>query len=336
MLRKTGLLLLLGIAGVAAVVLVRTVLSRPDAVSVPPATPIPLDNEGAVQRFVGAIRIPTVSKSGQPPDQEAMGTLRDYLEQNFPRVHATMKREVLPDGALLFKWTGRDPAQRPVILMGHMDVVPASAETLHEWKHPPFSGEVADGFIWGRGTLDDKIHVLSLLEAAESLIGQGFTPARTILFAFGDDEEVGGQYGAQKIVQLLKDRGTQPEFVLDEGGLIVSGVVPGLSKPLAVVGTAEKGYLDVALSTTGRGGHSSEPPPHTAIGQLSAAITKLENNQFPSSMPSVSTINTRPSRRICPFPNGFSWRTCGFSNRWWSLSASAIQRRPGASEPPPQ
>jgi carboxypeptidase PM20D1 len=216
-----------------------------------------------------------------------MKKFRDYLQASFPKVHATMQREVLPDGALLFTWTGKDPSLKPVILMGHMDVVPVPDEALPKWKHGPYSGDIADGFIWGRGTADDKIHVLSLMEASETLIGQGFTPARTILLAFGCDEENGGTYGARKIVQLLQSRSVKAEFVLDEGGAVIKGFLPGVDRSLAVVGVAEKGYMDLTLTTKGVGGHSSEPPVHTAIGELSAALTKLEAHPFPGVMTPV-------------------------------------------------
>ena len=239
--KKVGALLIFAILVVAIVVIARAALLKPMATSAPPATPIALDDAGAIERFVAAIRIPTESQFGQPPDQAAMGRFRDQLQQSFPRVHATMQREVLPDGGLLFTWKGRDPSLAPVILMGHMDVVPVPAEALPLWKHPPYSGDEADGFIWGRGTLDDKIHVLSLLEAAETLIGRGFAPPRTILLAFGDDEENGGKYGAQKIVKLLGDRGVHPDFVVDEGGVIISGMVPGIPRPIALIGMRKKG-----------------------------------------------------------------------------------------------
>jgi carboxypeptidase PM20D1 len=271
----------------AAICATRAVLLTPPPIPTVAVTPVPLDEPGALQRFIGAIQIPTESKSEQPPDLAAMQRFRDYLQQSFPKVHAGLQREVLPDGAVIYTWQGKDPAAQPVILMGHMDVVPAAAETISQWRHPPYSGDVADGFIWGRGTIDDKIHVLSLLEAAETLIGRGFTPARTILFCFGDDEENGGRYGADNIVRLLQSRGVHPEFVVDEGGMIVTGAVPGLTHPLALIGTAEKGIVDVTLTTKGVGGHSSEPPPHTAIGKLAAALTQIEAHPMPASLPIV-------------------------------------------------
>lgn len=265
---------------VLLIVFTRAAMMKPETFSVAPTTPTTLDDSGAIQRFAGAIRIATVSEAGKPPNPAVMLSFRNYFQQNFPRVHATMKREVLPDGALLFTWEGSDPTKLPVILMGHMDVVPA-----FQWKHGPFSGDIAEGSIWGRGTIDDKIQVLASLEAAESLIAAGFTPAHTILFAFGCDEENGGAFGAQKIVKLLQSRGVRAEFVLDEGGFVVSHVIPGLERPIALIGTAEKGYVDFTLTTKGKAGHSSSPPPHTAIGQLSTALSKLENNQAPASMP---------------------------------------------------
>jgi carboxypeptidase PM20D1 len=272
---------------IVLVAVTRAALLRPAAIAAAPMTPVALDEDGAVKRFIGAIQIPTESVYHKAPNAVAMKQMRDYLEQSFPRVHATMLREVLPDGALLFTWKGRDTSLAPVVLMGHMDVVGVPAEDLPKWKHAPYSGDVADGFIWGRGTLDDKIHVMSELEAAETLIGRGFTTSRTILFAFGDDEENGGTYGAVNIVKLLQSRNVHPDFVVDEGGAIITGAISGLAQPLAVIGVAEKGMLDLELSTKGVGGHSSEPPAHTAIGELSAGIVQLEAHPFPTSIPEV-------------------------------------------------
>ena len=278
--------LVIGLA-LALVVGVRTLRLQPVSVKVPAVAAVTLDEAGAVQRFVGAIQIPTESVYGQPPNAEQIGKFRDYLQSSFARVATQLPREVLKDGAVIYTWKGRSETASPVVLMGHMDVVPVPAEALPQWQHAPYSGDLADGYIWGRGTLDDKIHVLSLLEAAETLLGRGFVPARTILFCFGDDEENGGNYGAKEIVSELKARGVHPEFVVDEGGAVVSGIVPGVSQPIAIIGTVEKGYVDLGLTTVGVGGHSSEPPAHTAIGELAAALVKLEAHPFPTSLPVV-------------------------------------------------
>ncbi len=303
MLKRLGRLIVFAIVVVSVILVVRAVLLKPQTSSAPPATPIALDNDGAIQRFVGAIRIPTESKAGQPPDQDAMLKLRDYLQQSFPpRPHHHAARSP-PRWRSPLHLDRPQPQPQPCRPHGPHGRRPAATETLSQWKHGPYSGDIAEGAIWGRGTLDDKIHVLSLLEAAETLIGRGYTPARTILFAFGDDEENGGKYGAQNIVKLLQQRNVHPDFVIDEGGMIVTGMVPGLSQPLAIIGTSEKGYLDAALSTKGTGGHSSEPPPHTAIGQLSAALTKLEAASSPHPCRRSCRPSTSPSRHTCRSPS---------------------------------
>jgi carboxypeptidase PM20D1 len=278
--------LFLVIVVIFAVMCVRAARMKPETTTAIAAVPpVAVDEAGAVARFAAAIKIPTESKEDNTINQEQIGKLRDLFEKSFPRVHATMTREVLPTGAMFFTWKGKDTAADPVVLMGHMDVVPADPATLDHWQHAPYSGDVADGSVWGRGTLDDKSAVVSLLEAAETLLAQGFVPARTIILAFGDDEENGGHQGALNIVKLLQSRGVHAEFVVDEGGAVIKGMLPGMSLPLGLVGISEKGYVDVELSTVAKGGHSSEPPPHTAIGQLAAGLTRLEAHPFPGSLP---------------------------------------------------
>jgi carboxypeptidase PM20D1 len=269
-----------------AVMCFRVARLKPEATTaVAPAQPIGIDEPAAIARFAAAIQIPTESREDLTINQEQIGKLRDLFEKSFPRVHAAMTREVLPTGAMILTWRGTNPSADPVILMGHMDVVPADPSTLSRWQHAPYSGDIAGGSVWGRGTLDDKSAVLSLLEAAETLLAQGFTPARTVIMAFGDDEENGGHQGASNIVKLLQSRGVHAKFVVDEGGAVLNGIVAGMQQPVALIGISEKGYVDVALSTTALGGHSSEPPAHTAIGQLATGITRLENHPFPGSLP---------------------------------------------------
>ncbi len=231
--------------------------------------------------FAGAIRIPTISRQDSGPDLVPMRALHAYLAQTFPRTHATLTHEVVAPANLLFTWTGTDTALEPVVMMAHMDVVPVETGSENAWTHPPFSGDIADGFVWGRGTLDDKVGVFSTLEAVEALVAKGYRPRRTVYLAFGDDEEVEG-HGAAAIVALLKSRRVHPLVAIDEGSAIVSGIVPGVSRPAALIGLAEKGHMSVKLTVTGAGGHSLMPPARTAVGVLAQAVTRLEEHPMPA------------------------------------------------------
>jgi len=157
--------------------------------------------------------------------------------------------------------------------------VPAPPEG---WSRPPFSGALADGYVWGRGSLDDKVSVMGILEGVERLLRDGFAPRRTVLLAFGYDEEVGGSRGAAAIAARLRQRGVHPFFSLDEGLAVGMGLVPGVARPVALIGVAEKGYVTLRLRVRARTGHSSIPPAHTAIGRLAAALVRLEAHPFPA------------------------------------------------------
>jgi carboxypeptidase PM20D1 len=246
------------------------------------------------RRLAGAVQYRTVSHEDPAQiDYRPFFDLHKYLERSFPHVHSTLEREVVGDCSLLYRWVGRDPDLDPVLLMGHMDVVPVEADTEKNWTHPPFEGCIDGGYIWGRGTLDNKFAVTGLLEAVEGLLQDGFQPGRSLYLAFGQDEEVGGQRGAAQIVALLQSRGVKLEYVLDEGLVITDGIVPYLSKPAALIGIAEKGCLSLELSVETKGGHSSMPPRHTAAGVLSKAISRLEAHPVPprSDSPAFQTFN---------------------------------------------
>ena len=244
-----------------------------------------LDEHALAERFAGALRFATIStQDSAQSDTTAFTGLQRYLQHIFPQAHAFLSREVINSYALLFKWQGADTSLKPILLASHLDVVPIEAATAAQWTHPPFAGVIAGGFIWGRGTLDDKAGVLGILEAVEALLVAGMQPQRTIYLAFGHDEEISGRKGAAQIAQLLQRRGVKLEYVLDEGGAIVSGVTPGLAAPVAFVGIAEKGYVSLELQVASAGGHSSMPPAQTAIGVLSSAIQRLESNPMPASL----------------------------------------------------
>lgn len=306
---KTGILLLLV---VAAVMLVRT--WRTPAIDLPATrafAPLALDNDAALKRFAGAVHLHTVSTADGPPSADEYRAFHEYLEQQFPRIHQQLKREVLDGGAMLYTWQGSDASKRPIILMAHQDTVPIEPGTESQWTRDPFSGEIADGMVWGRGALDDKASLVSILEAAEGLLAQGFVPARTIYFAFGSDEERGGKQGADAIAALLKQRGVNAQFVLDEGGAVTRGVLAGVPGDLALIGVAEKGYLSVHLTVKGTGGHSSAPPKETTIGILSRAMSKLEASQMPTKLtpPVEGMFDTIAP--LVPFSNRLVLR-----NRW--------------------
>jgi carboxypeptidase PM20D1 len=207
-----------------------------------------------------------------------------FLAKSFPRVHAQLTKEIVNDHSLLYTWKGKDDRLKPILLMAHMDVVPVDPATEKSWTHAPFSGQVADGYVWGRGTMDDKASVLGILEAVERLLADGFQPQRTVYLAFGHDEEIGGNDGAAKIAELLRSRRIELDFVLDEGMNILSGVIDGISAPVALIGIAEKGYLSLRLTVETPGGHSSIPPADTAIGMVSRALQKLETAPFPANL----------------------------------------------------
>ena len=287
---RTKVLLALGacVVLVACVLLVNTLRFTSRQVQVEPVQMVAVDEDAVAGRLAQALRFQTVSYQ-DPRDVkgEEFVALHRYLDQTFPRIHAALTWERVGDYSLLYTWKGRDEKLKPVLLMGHQDVVPVDPEALAAWHQPPFEGRITDGFVWGRGSLDDKFSVLGIMEAVEMHLAHGFRPQRTIYLAFGHDEEIGGHHGAAKVAELLGGRSGELEFVLDEGLAMVEDLIPGLAKPVALVGIADKGYVSVDLSVDVESGHSSMPPPQTAIGILSAAISRLEAHPMPSTLEGV-------------------------------------------------
>ena len=239
-------------------------------------------------RFTAALRFPTISTQDSATFAPApFLEMHDWLANAFPNVARRLTREVVAGYSLLYTWTGSDTTLDPILLMGHLDVVPVESGTESRWTHPPFAGMVADSFVWGRGTLDDKASVIAILEAVEWLIGQGFEPRRTVYLAFGHDEELGGFSGARQLAAILKERAGRLAFLVDEGGVVAEGLVPGVDRRVALIGVVEKGSMGVHLTVERTGGHSSMPPRHTAVGTLSRAITRLEDNPMPARLTPV-------------------------------------------------
>jgi carboxypeptidase PM20D1 len=269
-------------AALAAVVLGRALGVRSRQFQVAPAAAPPLDTAALAQRLAGALRFRTISYQDSTRfDAREFAAFQRYLRAAFPRLHAALALERVNGYGLLYRWAGTDPTLAPVLLLAHQDVVPVEPGTEGRWTEPPFDGRIAGGYVWGRGALDDKGNLVAILEAVEHLVAAGAAPRRTVYLAFGFDEEVGGGRGAARIAELLAARGVRPWFVLDEGGALVTGLVPGLAAPVALVGIAEKGYVTVELTARAAGGHSSMPPRETAVGALAAALVRLERRQMP-------------------------------------------------------
>ncbi len=250
----------------------------------------------------------------------AFQELHEFLNASFPRVHARLDREVHGGQSLLYRWKGSDPSGEPILLMSHLDVVPVEPGTEASWTHPSFSGDRADGFIWGRGALDVKCGVLGLLEAAERLLESGFRPRCDVYFALGHDEETGGREGNRRIAEVLQHRGVHFRFVLDEGGGLTEGIIDGISGPVAFVGVAEKGYATIRLTALTEGGHSSMPPPHTAVGMVAAVVARLESNPFPARIDGPVAMMLDYLGPEMPWP-----RRIALANRW--LTGGLIARQ---------
>src|SRR5574341_707531 len=280
--KRLLLLLVAAVMLLAAVVVIRTLGYRSRQTTAEAATDVAPDAAAAAHRLAGALRFKTISYQDSAQfDAVEFRRFQDYLEASFPKTHASLGRQIVGRFSLLYRWAGADTTLSPVVLMAHQDVVPIEPGTDSTWTYPPFDGRIADGYVWGRGAMDDKGSLVAQLEAIESLLSEGATPRRTVYLALGHDEEVGGRSGAAAIAGLLKARGVRPAFVLDEGGAIATGLVPGVAGPVALVGIAEKGYLTLELVVRVDGGHSSMPPRQTAVGILSAAIEELEEHPGP-------------------------------------------------------
>jgi carboxypeptidase PM20D1 len=280
--KRLFLFVLILVLGLSAVLVVRTLTFHSRQPAVTTVQPEPFDSMALAGRLAGALRFATISNQDSNAfDGRAFEGLQRYLQDSFPKLHATLAREVVNGYGLLYTWTGTDSTLAPIVLLAHQDVVPIEGGTEQKWTEPPFGGVIANGYVWGRGALDDKGSLVGILEAVERLVSAGVKPRRTVYLAFGFDEEVGGRRGATRIAALLGSRHVQPEFVLDEGGVLATGLLPGVSQPVALVGIAEKGYLTAELTVQAAGGHSSMPPGETAVGILAAGIARLEQREMP-------------------------------------------------------
>ncbi|NHC24596.1 M20/M25/M40 family metallo-hydrolase [Nocardioides sp. IC4_145] len=255
------------------------------------------DHARAVGKLQALVRIPTVSHRDRSlVDTDAFDRLLVELERQFPLLHERLELTRIPTHALLFRWPGRSK-ERPVVLMAHLDVVPVEGT----WQHPAFSGDVVDGNIWGRGTLDDKGCVAGICEAVETLLEEGFVPAQDVWLSFGCNEEVSGEAATLAVEELVR-RDVRPWFVLDEGGAVASEAFPGVAAPVGVVGVTEKGVTSLELRVEGRGGHASTPARMGPTARIARAITRIDRSPMPASTPEPTIELFRRLAPHAPLP----------------------------------
>ncbi len=222
------------------------------------------------QKLSKMIQYDTTSHANVHEEEKFLG-FHKVLEELFPLVHEKLERTVI-DGNLLYYWKGKS-SEKPILLMSHQDVVPAEGE----WLHEPFSGDIADGKVWGRGASDTKCSVMAFFEAVEELLREGYTPECDVYLASSCTEEWAGD-GAPKIVEELKRRGVELFIVCDEGGGIISEPIGGIKGNFAMVGVFEKGKADVKFTARSTGGHASAPAKNTPIARLAAFVNEVETH----------------------------------------------------------
>ena len=270
---KYVLFALLGLVGILLllllIALIRTLLTpKKESTFVPAADPA--READYAEKLSRMVRYETVSKKDDIRLERFLG-FHKLLKETFPLVHEkTEKTEI--DGNLIFYWKG-ESSERPVILMGHQDVVAAEGE----WKHEPFSGDIADGKVWGRGSADTKCSVFAFFQAVEELLADGYTPKQDVYLCSSCTEEVGGE-GGPKIVAELKRRGVKPFLVCDEGGAIITEPIAGIKGNYAMIGVLEKGQGNLLFSAKSNGGHSSYPPKNSPIARLAGLVREVEEH----------------------------------------------------------
>ncbi len=251
------------------------------------------------------IKYDTTSHANVPEVEKFLG-FHKVLEKLFPLVHEKLEKTEI-DGNLLYYWKGKSSG-KPILLMSHQDVVPAEGE----WKHEPFSGDIEDGKVWGRGASDTKCSVMAFFEAVEELLAEGYTPPTDVYLASSCTEEWAGD-GAPKIVNELKRRGIELFIVCDEGGGIITNPIGGINGNFAMVGVFEKGKADVKFTAHSTGGHASAPTKNTPIARLAAFVDDVEKHSpFKKKlMPEVAAMFST----LAPYASSFGLRFL-FGNIW--------------------
>ena len=308
---------LIALGGILAVLIIviiaRTLAFRPKKLYTPDGTDVEFDRERALLNLRELVMCKTISHYNESEDDDAeFEKFVSLIPKLYPSFAEKCPLTRFDGRALLYKWEGKTH-DAPSVMMSHYDVVDVDEAA---WEKPPFGGVIEDGVLWGRGTLDTKATLASALFAADHLIASGFTPECDVYFAFSGGEEINGS-GARNIVDYFEKNEITPSLVLDEGGAVVENVFPGVKKPAALVGVAEKGMINMEYSVKGGGGHASAPKPKTPIGRLSRACAALEKHPFRYRMtPPVKEMFSNMGRN-----SSFLFRMI-FANLWafgWAI-----------------
>lgn len=269
-------------------------------------------DHAAINRLSHAIQYQTISYEDTTEiNYDEYEEFALFLEDQYPNLHEKAELTRFGTYSLLFRWEGEDPSLKPALFLGHYDVVPVTENSEEFWDYPAFAGEIAEGFVWGRGALDDKGGIMSVVEAAEQLMQENFEPSRTIYIALHHDEEVGGIRGAKKVSEYLKEKGVELEYLVDEGPPVAIEILENVNVPIALIGVAEKGSVNIELIYRQEGGHSSMPPRVTVISALSRAINRIEQTPMDAHFKGLIVESFEP---LIPYMS-FTQRLA-FNNTW--------------------
>lgn len=276
-LKYSAILLLL----LTGIVIIRTVSFSPPTATAAQPVALSVDIDKVSQHLSEAIQFQTISY-----DNSAKRNKTRFLEfiqwvgQRYPQLQ---QLELTPvnELTLLYRWKGKDSQRDAMLLSAHYDVVPVTPGTEKLWQQSPFSGAIKQGYVWGRGAMDDKGAAVAMLEAISLLLEQGYQPPHDVYLALTHDEEIGSKEGAAAVTALLQQREVKLAWSLDEGSFVLRQMIPGVAADIASINVAEKGFLNLQLSVQSPGGHSSMPPAETAVSILARALTRLTDQQVP-------------------------------------------------------
>ncbi|REL26267.1 M20/M25/M40 family metallo-hydrolase [Thalassotalea euphylliae] len=265
---------------------------------------------GQAQRHLAeALRFKTISHF-QPAqrDYQPFIDFQLWFAQRYPRLHQQLARTVIADHTMLFHWQGQS-SEQSALISAHYDVVPTP--NAQQWQYPPFSGQIADGYIWGRGALDNKGAVIAIAEAIELALAQGIVPQHDLYIAFTHDEEIGSLDGAQGVSQYFTEREIALAWSLDEGSFVFTGMFPGVDEAVASINLSEKGYLNVTLTAHAEAGHSSIPPQATAVDILASALVNIRHMPMDNN---IDELTNAMFKQLAPYMS-FD-KQLVFANQW--------------------